>query len=227
MEFLEAIDVHADALKRAALTAGPSAPVRNCPKWTVHDLVRHVAWVHCFAVATALNTSAEPAPPDDWDELLGWWDGQRMAMREALSQPPATPARSPFPGVAVSVGDWTRRMAHEAAIHRLDAESALDPRPATRYSPEFAADGVDEYLTFLVPQRSPRYEKAGTVHFTTPGRTWALRLAPGEHARPVPPGTPDAELRGDADDVYRALWGRAHHAEVSGDPALLAPLAAP
>ncbi|HET6706366.1 maleylpyruvate isomerase N-terminal domain-containing protein [Amycolatopsis sp.] len=65
---LEAIDVHADALKRAALTAGPAAPVPNCPNWTVHDLVTHIASVHCAAIGLALDrldaesTLAQPVP---------------------------------------------------------------------------------------------------------------------------------------------------------------------
>ncbi|WP_084093630.1 maleylpyruvate isomerase family mycothiol-dependent enzyme [Amycolatopsis rifamycinica] len=227
MDFLEAVDVHTDALKRAALAAGPAAPVRNCPKWTVHDLVRHLAWVHAFAVATAMNREPDATPPEDWEDLLGWWDGQRLAAREALSRPPETPARSPFPGFEITVGDWARRMAHEAAVHRLDAESALDPVPATRLSPAFTLDGIDEYATFLVPRRSPRYPVATTVHLTAAGRTWALRLTPGEHARAGEPGVPDVELSGDPDDVYRALWGRPNSATVVGDPALLAPLAAP
>jgi uncharacterized protein (TIGR03083 family) len=204
---LEAIDIHADGLKRAALTAGPAAPVRNCPKWTVRDLVAHIAFVHGLAVSLAVNRPVMPVPPDDWVDLLGWWDGQRLAMREAFGQAPETPAFSPYPGFDVTVGDWTRRMAHETAIHRLDAESALADLPPTRFSPDFANDGIDEFLTFLQPRRGITAE----VRVTTPERTWTL-------------GAPKAEVAGSADDVYRALWGRPHDASVTGD---LAPLAAP
>ncbi|MFI5583874.1 maleylpyruvate isomerase family mycothiol-dependent enzyme [Amycolatopsis sp. NPDC051758] len=203
----EAIDIHADALKRAALKAGPAAPVPNCPKWTVHDLVGHIAFVHGFAVGLAVNRPVRPEPPADWADLLGWWDGQRLALREALARDPETPAYSPYPGFGTTVGDWTRRMAHETAIHRLDAESALTPAPATRFSPDFANDGVDEYLTYLTPRRGITAD----VRVTTPERTWTL-------------GTPNAEINGAADDVYRALWGRPHQASVTGD---LTPLAAP
>ncbi|MEV7091954.1 maleylpyruvate isomerase family mycothiol-dependent enzyme [Amycolatopsis sp. NPDC051045] len=204
---LEAIDVHADGLKRAALRAGPAARVPNCPKWTVQDLVTHIAFVHAFAVGLALNRPAKPAPPPDWEDVLGWWDGQRLALREALDRAPEAPAFSPYPGFDVTVGDWTRRMAHETAIHRLDAESALEDVPPTRFSPEFANDGIHEFLTYL----TPRLGKKADVRVTTPERTWTL-------------GTPNAEIDGAADDVYRALWGRPHQASVRGD---LAPLAAP
>ncbi|MEU4246010.1 maleylpyruvate isomerase family mycothiol-dependent enzyme [Amycolatopsis sp. NPDC026612] len=204
---LEAIDVHADGLKRAALKAGPAARVPNCPEWTVQDLVSHIAFVHAFAVGLAVNRPVQPAPPPDWDDVLGWWDGQRLALREALNRAPETPAFSPYPGFAVTVGDWTRRMAHETAIHRLDAESALEDGPPTRFSPSFANDGIDEFLTSLLP----RLGRTAEVRVTTPERTWAL-------------GEPKAGLNGSADDVYRALWGRPHQASVTGD---LAPLAAP
>ena len=211
MWLLEAIDVHADGLKRAALTAGPTAPVPNCPKWIVHDLVSHIAFVHGFAVGLAVNRPVRPEPPKDWADVLGWWDGQRLALREALGRDPGTPAFSPYPGFAATVGDWTRRLAHETAIHRLDAESALANALAnalpTRFSTRFANDGVDEFLTYL----TPRLGKKADVRVTTPERTWTL-------------GEPKAELDGTADDVYRALWGRPHQASVRGD---LAPLAAP
>ena len=167
----------------------------------------HIAFVHGFAVGLAMNRPVPPAPPPGWDDVLGWWDGQRLALREALGRAPETPAFSPYPGFATTVGDWTRRMAHETAIHRLDAESAFEDGPATRFSPGFANDGIDEFLTYLIP----RLGKKADVRVTTPERTWAI-------------GEPGAEVTGAADDVYRALWGRPHQASVTGD---LAPLAAP
>ncbi|MEV4051587.1 maleylpyruvate isomerase family mycothiol-dependent enzyme [Amycolatopsis sp. NPDC049688] len=183
---LEAIDVHADGLKRAALAAGPAAPVPNCPKWTVHDLVTHIALVHDTITSLAMGREPRPEPPPDWEDVLGWWDGRRLGLREALARNPDTP--------------WTRRMAHETAIHRLDAESALPDPVETRFSPEFANDGIDEFLTFVVPRRG----FAVNVRITTPERTWTV-------------GTPGTEVTGDADDVYRAVWGRPHRAAISGD----------
>lgn len=151
----------------------------------------HLAFVHGFAVGLAVNRPSKPTPPAGWDDVLGWWDGQRLALREALSQNPGTP--------------WARRMAHETAIHRLDAESALENPPKTWFSPEFANDGIDEFLAFLVPHRGLTIG----LRVTTPERTWTA-------------GTPETEVSGAADDVYRALYGRPNHATVTGDrlPAL-------
>ncbi|MGK3199489.1 maleylpyruvate isomerase N-terminal domain-containing protein [Amycolatopsis sp. MEPSY49] len=134
---LEAIDVHADALKRAALTAGPAAPVPNCPKWTVHDLVTHIALVHCAAIGLVLDRPLRPAPPEAWEDVLGWWDGQRLALREALARTPESP--------------WTSRLAHATAIHRVDAESALEEAPKTRLSPEFAQHAGEIVCAVVLP----------------------------------------------------------------------------
>lgn len=165
----------------------------------------HIAFVHGLAVGLAVNRPVRPVPPEGWDDVLGWWDGQRLALREALGRDPETPAFSPYPGFAVTAGDWTRRMAHETAIHRLDAESAREDAPRTRFSPAFANDGIDEFLTFLVPRRGFTIG----VRVTTPERTWTV-------------GTPGTEVSGTADDVYRALYGRPNDAALTGDrlPAL-------
>ncbi|MGW4057411.1 maleylpyruvate isomerase family mycothiol-dependent enzyme [Amycolatopsis sp. NPDC004747] len=146
----------------------------------------HISLAHCAATSLAMGLPPRPEPPTGWEDVLGWWDGQRLALREALVRHPDTP--------------WTRRMAHETAIHRLDAESALADAPETRFSPEFANDGIDEFLTFLLARRGLTIG----VRITTPERTWTV-------------GTPATEVSGAADDVYRALYGRPHRAAISGD----------
>ena len=186
----------------------------------------HLTTVLSYTVAAITDRKAEPAPPAEWPDALGRWDGERMAVREALRRPVDLPLRSPFPqGGPVTVGDWTRRLAHEFAIHRLDAESALSEPPVTRYSQPFAEDGIDEFLVFLTPRRV-RPGPTGIVQARTENRSWTVLL----HADQPPTlgeGTPDLTLSGPADDVYRALWGRPNAAELSGDRTLLQPLAAP
>jgi len=129
----------------------------------------------------------------------------------------------------MTVGDWVRRLAHETAIHRLDAESTLPQTPVTRFSPEFATDGVDEYLTFLTPNRAAASTADGVVHVaaTDTGRTWSVSLVAGAIPRVEAAAAPDVRIEGAADDVYRALWGRPHDATVTGSSGLLDALAAP
>lgn len=187
--------------------------------------------MHSFTVAAITDRRTDQKAPATWEDLLGWWDGQRLATREALRKPPETPVKSPFPRGEVTVGDWVRRLAHEVAIHRLDAESALAVDPATRFDPVFATDGVDEFLAFLTPRRAPEAEHSGTIHVTTTdtGRTWSIHLTEREvpETRAPAQDTPDVRLEGPADEVYRALWGRPHAAAVTGSSGLLGALAAP
>ncbi|PFG47829.1 uncharacterized protein (TIGR03083 family) [Amycolatopsis sulphurea] len=219
---LEAIDIHADRLKAAALTTGPQAPVPNCPQWTMKDLVAHLNGLFSYVTAMIAGDGADrPASTDGgWPDLLGRWDGGRLAAREALRRPADHPTRSPFPQGTFTVGDWTRRMAHELAIHRLDAEGALPVPPDTRFAPEFAEDGIDEYLAFLLPRRAPTGTQDGVIEVRGGTRTWTLVLRPGERPA-LGEGSPDVILSGPADDVYRALWGRPHAAATTGDPAVL------
>lgn len=188
-----------------------------------------MARVHSFTVATITGHAAPSDPPADWADLLGWWDGQRLASREVLIRPATTPVKSPFPRGEFTVGGWIRRLAHEFAIHRLDAESALPRDPSTWFSREFATDGVDEYLTFLTPSRAAVSPFDGVVRVATTDseRTWFVHLVTGQTPGTAAEAEPDVTLEGAADDVYRALWGRPHGAAVTGSSGLLAALAAP
>lgn len=187
----------------------------------------HLTAVLSYTVAAITDRNAEPPRASTWEDALGCWDGQRMAVREALRRPADTPLRSPFPhGGPVTVEDWTRRLAHEFAIHRLDAESALLTPPVTRYRTEFAEDGIDEFLAFLTPRRAKPSGREGIVQVSTDTRTWTVLLR-ADQPPTLGEGVPDLTLAGPADDVYRALWGRPNHAGKVGDATLLEPLAAP
>jgi uncharacterized protein (TIGR03083 family) len=234
-EYLEETRKQAAALRAAAVTAGPGAEVPTCPGWTVHRLVRHIARVQAQVV---LSLDADPAgeaprterPPEDWDELLAFWDNTVDTMLTGLAaRGPGQPAWAfaSFSGTSF----WARRQSHETAIHRLDAEHAAhgDDVPHLVFDPEFAADGVDEALTVMVA-RFPA-DVAGTVlvHAADAGRAWLVTLTDGgkpEIGNATEIDT-DASLVGTADAVYRALWKRPSSAIVNGDPALVAALRTP
>ncbi|WP_071812620.1 maleylpyruvate isomerase family mycothiol-dependent enzyme [Lentzea guizhouensis] len=238
MDYVAEIEKQAAGLRAAAVAAGPEAPVPTCPKWTVHDLVWHQSSVHAWA-AEALVTppSSRPVRPDEmpesggpakWDELLGWWDEKLALLLDRLrTTDPDTPVWTFNDDKVASF--WARRQAHETSIHHLDALHARGDVPSLLWSPEFAADGVDEYFASCMPRavRRAAVDVEGTIlfHAADAGRTWEVRLTPGE---PVVVGPPqdaaideDATVAGTADAIYRAVWGRPSHAIVSGDRALL------
>lgn len=241
MDFVAQIETQASSLRSAALKAGPDAPVPTCPEWTVLDLVRHVAEVHTWA-AQAVVTAPEagrpewPTAPQDFDDVFPWWDNGFSLLVTRLRETSADRPAWTFHGPSLA-GFWARRQAHETSIHRLDAELAAGHElPPLVFDPEFAADGIDEYLTVLVPRRIELgYPVKATgrllVHAADAGRTWRVGLTAGGPL--VVTGVrdaafdEDATLAGTADALYRALYARPGHAIVTGDESLLAGLPRP
>lgn len=238
-DFVDLTATHSAAVRAAAVEAGPDTPVPTCPKWDVRGLVRHLARVQSWA-AHAVHTAdpAQPPPrpdvPESFTDVLTWWDEQLDRLLTGLrAHDPDDPAWVFGPIEPRSMRFWARRQAHEAAIHRLDAESALARPPATHFDPEFAADGVDEMLTVMAPI-GPEWstsELAGTVlhHAADAGRAWLVTFAPGRPPETSEPGhavgggfISDASVAGTADALFRQVWGRPSTAVASGNPELAA-----
>jgi uncharacterized protein (TIGR03083 family) len=231
--YLAHIVEHADAMRAAAVTAGPDAHVPTCPKWNVHQLITHIGRVHAWVrivLKTDLDAGRPPLPeaPEGWDQALDWWDEQRNAMVTELAADPDAPMYVFSNATGATARWWSRRQAHETAIHRLDAEHALSAEvPTLVYDSELAADGIDEVLTVLSPFRAPEPAVEGDllVHAADAGRTWMLHVRKGQplQAGPIEDSAIDADatLVGTADAVYRAVWKRPSTAITTGNPDLL------
>ncbi|MFB9905168.1 maleylpyruvate isomerase family mycothiol-dependent enzyme [Allokutzneria oryzae] len=232
-EFVDHILVQAAAMRGAAVEAGPDAEVPSCPGWTVLDLVRHIARVHArvgeILVAEDITVRPDfPRAPQRWDELLEWWDTALSTMvRRFTDLDPLAPTWM-FPGAAErTVRAWARRMAHETAIHRLDAELALGVESRLTFAPEFAADGIDERLGLRAIGDSSAVTTGGTIlfHAADAGRAWTMTVRPGQN--PEVTSAPDAAMHtdavvaGTADAVYRAVWGRPSTAVTTGSHELV------
>lgn len=220
------------ALRAAAVAVGPEADVPTCPNWTVRRLVRHIGRVH-NQVGLSLDAAPDGPPPkaeqapEDWDDLLAWWDVQVDTLLTKLAaKGPDSPAWTFVPGG--DSGWWARRQAHETAIHRLDAEVAAGVDHQLLFDPEFAADGIDELLTVLLARHTTEGEGTVLVHAADAGRAWLVTLSGGRPA--VSAATDfdaDASVVGTADAVYRAVWHRPSTAVVTGDHTLIAALRTP
>ncbi len=227
--------LRADAARVAEVTAaGPlDAPVPGCPGWTLRDLVVHLGLVHRWA-GTAAATAAEPsgddwlaaAPADDVTaaRLADWYRdaaADLVATLERLDPDDATWHLFP---AEQRVGVWIRRQTQETCLHRWDAESAVgEPGPI---DPVLAADGIDEYFSLLLARMVARDglvlpSTSLHVHCTDTAGEWTVQGAGGtlEVTREHRKG--DAALRGRAQDLLLAVWGRPvpdGAVDVVGDP---------
>lgn len=230
------LPLQAAALRDAVVRAGPDTQVPTCPEWDVRKLVRHLGRVYAM-VSIALDSAPDaerpepPRPPEEFDEALSFMDAQFAELVATLStMDQDRPVWSFFPGGTPA--SWLRRMAHETAIHRLDAEHALasvgpDHVHDLLFDPAFAADGVDEMLTSLLPvlRDWSESEWKGHVLYHAPdaGRAWMVGFRPGQLPEVGVPHSPalndidvDATVAGTADALYRRVWGRPSTAMVSG-----------
>jgi uncharacterized protein (TIGR03083 family) len=228
-EFLQALETEGRLLAAAAEEARTDAKVPTCPEWHVRDLLRHTGAVHRWAASYIAEGRTERRPlgevPDlDGAELVAWYrDSHRLLVGTLADAAPDVecwfflPAPSPL-------AFWTRRQAHETAVHRFDAESAHGA-DTTAVAPDFATDGIDELLRgFHARSRSrvrtdePRVLRVRTDNTDA---VWTVRLSsePPVTTRGVA-GEAECELSGTAEQLYLALWNRAPLPSVTGDQAL-------
>ena len=199
--------------------ADPGTRVPACPDWDVSDLGYHVGWVldRFRQIAGGRLTERDQirevaSIPRPGDADLPAWFRQRVAemdgvlARLAPDEPVWNFTRAPHDGAWVH-----RRMHHEMVVHRHDLEEALGD--TTPIDDEVAADGVAEFMGVLSTAGS-RWEGERTatlqVSEDATGRTWRLRLEPGE--RPIPDeiseGAGDVVIRGAGPSLLLALWRR-------------------
>ncbi|MBL1117930.1 maleylpyruvate isomerase family mycothiol-dependent enzyme [Streptomyces sp. 110] len=217
-ELLEIVDREGRSLADAATEAGVDAPVPTCPGWRVRDLLSHIGQVHGWAtriVAEGLTERVRPtveAAPVADAELVSWYREVHGRLVDVLTHADPEVKCFTFLPSDAPLAFWTRRQAHETAIHRIDAESARggDFSP---FTPEFAADGVDELLAGFhsldrsrVRTDTPRTLR---VRATDQGAVWTIRLSQdAPRTERHGEGAADCELSGPARDLYLALWNR-------------------
>lgn len=222
------VDASARGLLDAAASGDREAAVPGCPGWTVEDLVAHVGSIHRWATQIVLTGSPAdlPAVPAGWDALLAWArDGAARLVDVLASADPRQPTWTFGPDPRV-VAFWGRRQAHETTMHRWDAEDALGR--AYRWDPSLAVDGIDEVAAVFYPRqvRLGRTQALpGPMHLDVVDAPDAgITLAPIDaDVRADADATASATLRGTAEELLLALWGRRplDALDVSGDGAVI------
>jgi uncharacterized protein (TIGR03083 family) len=230
MDFVSVIEEESAALARAMRAPGAlSATVPACPGWTGADLVWHIGAVQTFwtAVVEHADTSqpAHPQPrrPDDYG-LLDWYDRQRAALVAAFRRTPADARRWTWWGSGVdSATELARRQAHEALVHRWDAQSVLGA-PDPLGPPELAADGVGEFTERMLPDDADWKGAPGTLRLaaTDTGAEFLLRLDPRPAPVPEPIGPVLASVLGPAGELDLWVWRRTASVAVEGDASVVA-----
>ncbi len=151
-DYLEHIRVESRRFRDVLSGCDPEARVPGCPDWDASDLLWHLAEVQWFWAKTIRTRPTpaveEPGPerPETYAGLLAAFDEYSAGLVGELERAdPAEPAWSW--SAEQTVGFTFRRQAHEALIHRLDAEQAagdVTPLDAT-----LASDGVLECLDVM------------------------------------------------------------------------------
>lgn len=151
-EYRRHIDSESARLRAVLAGCDPAARVPSCPDWDARDLLGHHAGVlHFWATIVEQRPRGpeeleEPDKPTEYDELLAFHERQADRLVTALSA--ADPGDAAWTwSTEQTVGFTFRRQAHEALIHRLDAELAAGA--VTPLDPALAADGVDEALDVM------------------------------------------------------------------------------
>jgi uncharacterized protein (TIGR03083 family) len=235
-EHLSALTLEGELLVAAAARTDLETPIPTCPEWNMRDLVRHMGDVHRWAAAHvaerrseaigrgALAEVAGPLPDDG--HLLDWFREGHTRLVETLSTAdPDTQCWSFLPAPS-PVAFWARRQAHETGIHRVDAQSPSGPDHITPFAPDFAVDGIEEFLFGFLsrPDGREKVEPPRTLqlHATDAEGDWLIRLDEEVDVHRGH-GEADCSVAGPASDLHLLLWNRRRPEglDVDGDPSIL------
>lgn len=242
-DYLTAIRRESARFRDALADCDPAATVPSCPDWTAADLLWHLTTVQHWWEAMVINrpqTAEEmgyedPARPETYVDLLAAYDATHAAFLAAIEvADPAEPAYSWSAKPSDKVVGFTyRRQAHEALIHRIDAELAAGS--VTPIDPALATDGVDEVLDVMYGGMPPwgsfdplpqyvefRLTDTSTTVWTQlgifSGTTPDGEEISGEKDMHVvgDPGVPaDVVVTGPADAMDAWLWRRGDDADIT------------
>ena len=235
----------ADGTRLADIAVGRlDEPVPTCPGWDVAEVVRHTGSVFnhkvaCIQIGRQPEKGEWQAAPPTGSDLVDWYRAALAAIVQRLrSLSPSAPAYTWYPPEQ-DVAFWQRRMAQEAVVHRVDAETAAGQ--VLPVADDLAVDGVDEVLDVFLRHGFSTKEAAAdpdldlsrhadrSVLVRTGPHAWHVAVAYGEPEQVVltRTGSPaQATVSGEPSELLLWLWGRRPDSAVAiaGDPAAAAAL---
>jgi uncharacterized protein (TIGR03083 family) len=245
--YLDHIAIESRLFRDALAQADPAAGVPSCPEWNASDLLWHLAQVQHFWNFVIVNRPKEPEQydepprPSGHRDLLARFDSWSAALQKALAIADCDDAAWSWDSEQ-TVAFTLRRQAHEALIHRIDAEQVTGSRtPIDRY---MAADGVNEVLTVFYggcPTWAELTEGSDVVEVALADTGESTWVRPGAFSgtspasgliydqEPIVDVLPDAPsatatIAGSAEDVLLWLWKRGDDTPLTmnGDPEAIA-----
>lgn len=224
----------------SAIRRGPlDATVPDCPGWTLLELVDHLGGVHQWATSVIETGSPERDTTGigAGDDPARWYENQVGRLLDVLTATdPKQPTWTMLPDYRF-VDFWSRRQAHEVAMHAIDAARAIGL--SAGYDAELAADGIEEVLGVMAPRMARRYEQVPDLRgpllldctdvpprwllrpTATPPTDWQLDWQALDADDPLPDA---AATRSDtAENLLLGLWKRRTDgvSRVSGDRAVV------
>jgi uncharacterized protein (TIGR03083 family) len=207
------------------------ARVLTCPDWDADDLLWHLAQVQWFWGTIAgrglttledveiLDGSGRPSRPKDRNGLLAFFDSASADLQRNLSAAsPDTPAWTWSD--EQSIGFIRRRQAHEALIHRIDAELTAGER--TPMDANLSADGVDEALRIMYAglppwgRFTPNPMQTIRIRASDTHRSWLVTLGQFTGTDPDGAAHDEPDLTVDPSDDVATSTGEPPTASVHG-----------
>jgi uncharacterized protein (TIGR03083 family) len=235
-EHLVALRRQGDLLAAAAERTDLDTPIPTCPEWCMRDLVQHMGDVHRWAAAHVAEGRTQPiqkaelaevaGPLPEDNHLIEWFrEGHGRLLQTLEGAGPDAPAWTFLPAPS-PVAFWARRQAHETGIHRADAECPGGQSAITPFAPDFAVDGIEEFLFGFLGRQDEelKNDPPRTLHLraTDISGEWLVLLGETVEVRRED-GDADCRVRGPASDLHLLIWNRRSpdRLDVDGDASLL------
>jgi uncharacterized protein (TIGR03083 family) len=231
-DFIAALEAESARCVDALRATDLAAAVPSCPDWTGADLTWHLAEVQHFWGAIVAGLLDDPEKVERFDrppesELVDLLAAKTEALVAALHERSPQERCWSWHSDGGSIAWVARRQAHEALIHRVDAELVAS-RPVTAAEVVLATDGVAEMLQFFMsglPEWA-NFDPDGTaiaLESTDGSARWVVEFGrftgtspntgtvyDDEDARLGPDGrSVDTTIAGTSWQLDLWLWGRA------------------